>query len=115
MTKTFHRAQKQKEPNIPLSKNLTISPESERMERIKEASFAEGRKAGFGEGIQYIVNQVENILCKELGFNTREELIKSGKMPAVWIAALINAFGEDYEERIKQKAKEASEPRPRGR
>jgi len=115
MTKTFHRA------NIPhrdtktghrgdqkpiASKPKIITIASDELQRIKNASIAEGDKAGFDRGVQYIVSEVETILCKELGFKSREELVKSGRMPAVWIAALIAAYHEDYEERIRKKAEE---------
>jgi len=89
MTKTFHRGKA--EPKPPPPKNITIS--TKELQEIKDACFTQGKKAGFDEGVHYIVAHVEDILCNELGFNSREELVKSGKMPAIWIAALVKAMG----------------------
>ena len=43
---------------------------------------------GFYDGRQYFVTTFENIMAEYLGFACREELAKSGKMPAVWVVAL---------------------------
>lgn len=105
MTKTFHRAEEKPRAQRPPPSFITIS--FEELKQIKEAHLAEGIKKGFDQGIIYIVNEVETILCKELGFNSREELVHSGKMPAIWIATLVKYHGEGHEERLRRKAEKA--------
>ena len=82
------------------TKPKIITLTSNELQKIKDACFTQGKKAGFDEGVHYIVAHVEDILCNELGFKSREELVKSGKMPAIWIAALVKAHREGYEERL---------------
>ena len=43
--------------------------------------------------------EVENIIVKELGLASRDDLAKSGKIPAIWIATLIKCFSPEIAER----------------
>ena len=108
MAKTFHRGTAEPKAQPLPQKTTTVSPKE--LQQIKDASFAAGKKDGLVEGHIQLVAEVETILAKELGFPSREELVNSGKMPALWIATLFKYHGEDYEEHIRRKVKEA-EPR----
>lgn len=47
---------------------------------------------GFYDGRNYLVTTAENMMVKNLGFKSREELSISGKMPVFWVATLVTCL-----------------------
>ena len=47
---------------------------------------------GFYDGRQYIVRTAEKILSNNIGCQNRQELVESGKLPAFWIATLVECL-----------------------
>lgn len=64
--------------------------------------FEQGLKIGkeipyepaFAHGTRHIVTLAEEFLTKELELTSRDALVKSGKIPAWWIATLLTALDE---------------------
>lgn len=49
-----------------------------------------GYKDGHDDGIIYIVKRAEEIMAKQLGFPSRDDLISSGKYPTWWSAMMVD-------------------------
>lgn len=91
-----------------LEKEKTKQGWEQGFQKGKDVGFTQGKEAGFEEGHKHLVALVEETLAKELGLTSREELVKSGKLPALWIITLLRYHAE--EAGIKRKPAQAGEP-----
>jgi len=105
---------REKEKTVAVDKVAVDKVAEEAIEKDKFTTFTQGYERGFKDGVEsspdarfafdngvrHIVTLAEDFLVKELGLPGRDALVKSGKIPAWWIAVLVTNFEIDPRESV---------------